>query len=83
MRKVASVVTGGYPPPEDRDVVTDFGFAPVASRLVESGAVKIGHAAHDKSTLATLGDALDFRLDRLTDPLNAAAIAGVVKILHG
>jgi hypothetical protein len=84
LRKVASVVIGdGCYPPGERDVIVDFGNAPLAARFVESGTVKIGHAAHDKSTLATLHDALDFRLDRLTDPLNAAAIAGVVKILHG
>jgi hypothetical protein len=82
MRKVAAIVTGGYEPGE-RDVIVDFGLAPLAARFVESGAVKIGQLAHDKSTLATLHDALDFRLDRMTDPLNAACIAGVIKMLHG
>jgi hypothetical protein len=64
------------------DVVTDFGFATVSAGYVAAGAVKITKAAHAKSTGAPLGDALDFRHDRLSDPLPAAAIYGVYKGLH-
>ncbi|HEY8006084.1 MAG TPA: hypothetical protein VIE66_04610 [Methylocella sp.] len=79
--KVAGLVVGIYEPSE-RDVVRDIGFAPIAADYVERGCVKLSAEAHEKSKSAPLGAALDFRVDRLADPLAMAALAGIVKGLH-
>ena len=80
-RRVAALVPDIYEPSE-RDIITDFGFAAISAGYVESGDVKIAVRAHDKSQQAPLGDALDFRFDRLTDPLPCAALSGVYMGLH-
>jgi hypothetical protein len=76
--KVAGLVLGVYEP-SDGDIIRDVGFAPIAADLVEHGYVRLGAAAHAKSRNAPLGAALDFRIDRLADPLAVAALAGIVK----
>jgi hypothetical protein len=76
--KVAGLVLGVYEP-SDNDIIRDIGFAPIAADLVEHGYVKLGAQAHAKSRNAPLGAALDFRIDRLADPLAMAALAGIVK----
>jgi len=76
--KVAGLVLGVYEP-SDNDIIRDIGFAPIAADLVEHGYVKLGAQAHAKSRNAPLGAALDFRIDRLADPLAMAALAGIVR----
>jgi len=58
-------------------IVKDFGFVGEAAGPVQAGLVKIATAAHNKSATAPLGDALDFRLDRLHEPLPAAVVTGI------
>jgi hypothetical protein len=79
--KVAGLVIGIYEP-SDADIIRDVGFAPIAANYVERGSVRLGERAHEKSRNAPLGAALDFRVDRLADPLAMAALAGIVKGLH-
>jgi len=79
--KVAGLVIGIYEPAE-KDVIRDIGFAPIAANYVEAGCVKLGAQAHVRSRSSPLGAALDFRVDRLADPLAMAALSGIVKGLH-
>lgn len=79
--KVAGLVLGVYEP-SDADIIRDIGFAPIAANYVERGCVKLGELAHARSKSAPLGAALDFRVDRLADPLAMAALSGIVKGLH-
>jgi hypothetical protein len=79
--RVAGLVVGTYEPTE-KDVIRDVGFAPIAANYVEQGCVRLGEGAHLKSMRSPLGFALDFRVDRLADPLAMAALSGIVKGLH-
>jgi len=81
-RRVAAIVEGLIEA-TCLDVITDFGIAATAASLVEQGLVKITKAAHEKSSASPLTDALNFRFDRLQDPLPCAAIAGAYLGLHG
>ena len=80
-RKVAAL-TQGLLEVSEKDIVTDFGIASTAAGYVSQGRVKITRVAHEKSNASPLGDALNFRFDRLNDVLPAAAICGVYRGLH-
>ena len=69
--------------PGEKDVIKSFEFAPKCAALVASGRVRLSKEAHERSQSAPLGSALDFRLERLSDPLAAASLAGICLGLLG
>jgi hypothetical protein len=58
-------------------VIRTYEFAPKVSALVAAGKVRLSKDAHERSRTAPLGSALDFRIEKLSDPLAAASLAGI------
>jgi hypothetical protein len=69
--------------PSETDVIRSFEFAPKVSALVAAGKVRLSKDAHERRRSAPLGSALDFRVEKLSDPLAAASLAGICLGLLG
>lgn len=69
--------------PTETDVIRSYEFAPRVVALVSSGKVRLSKAAHERSRTAPIGSALDFRIEKLSDPLAAASLAGICLGLIG
>lgn len=82
MAKTCALVPIYYRPSE-KDVIKTYEFAPKVSALVAAGKVRLSKDAHERSRSAPLGSALDFRIEKLSDPLAAASVAGICPGLLG
>jgi hypothetical protein len=78
--RVVAVCEGLYEV-SDKDFMREFSAAAAAARAVAGGRVKVSCHAHMKSESAAIGAALDFTIDKLNEPLTAAAICGIYKLL--
>jgi len=80
--KTAAIVPILYPL-DATDVIKSFEFAPKVAAVVAAGRVRLSKAAHEQSRTAPIGSALDFKIEKLSDPLAAASLAGIFMGLVG